>query len=275
MNQENETLPAVIWEEIILDEKEPVKLTADLIREKSKVLTDLKIANIFDEKGYAAVKSATMKAVKTRTSIEKREKSVLAGLKTDYEAKKKEVTDYTAGLYIACREAQTTLENKTKAIDDARTAEAKKLADQEKERTEARENKMFELGMLFNGRVFSGYGYSFTKEELHNYTTDFYANLVVDIDGLRIEEGVTGDVKEQPTHNGYPGSFAQVEGDKLFNERYSDTEPTTLFDNIVYQRSLNGYIFILTKGQVTTIEGQIVSNDRIMDSGIYAQIIIF
>lgn len=273
-----EAEPPVSFELAIIDEVEPVKITAALIRQKSKVLTDLTIANIFDEAGYKKVKAAVQKAVKTRTSIEKQEKIVVDAMKLRHASEKKEVTDYTAELYVACREAQTNLENKLKVIDDEKAIAAKKLEDEEKARTEGRDNKMYELGMTFNGQAFIGYGKAITKNSLYSLDNDSFAGIVTELEGLKIEQDVTGEVKPEPIIPATPAAFV-VGGS--YSGSFAKPNPTTteikegskIFENEVYSKSIGGYTWILTKGQVTLIKDQVVTNERILESGIYSQIV--
>lgn len=267
---------AVSFELALIDEVEPVKITAELIRQKTRPLTDLSIASIFDEKGCAEVKKAVTKAVKLRTAIEKQEKEHLGKLKAIYDTKKKEVTDYTAELYTACREAQTALEAKLTVIDNAKKEAADKLAADEKARTEGRDNAMYAIGMTFNGQAFVGYGKAITKNSLYSLSAEAYAAYLTELEGLQMEEGVTGEVKtftpKSPSAGGmYTGGV----------DPYSPTirpaskldEDKKLFDNEVYSVSIGGYTWVLTKGTVTTIEGQVIANQQVMTSAIYSQVI--
>lgn len=277
-----EEVSTVSFELAIIDEKEPVKLTPALIRQKSKALTDLKIISIFDDAGYKAVKAATQKAIKTRTAIEKKEKEVLKDIKTRHATEIKEVTDYTAELYIACREAQTDLESKTTAIDNEKAIAAKKINDDLKEKTEGRENKMYELGLSWNGQAFVGPGTTIPKQYLFDLTDEKYNTLITEIEALQLEQAVTGDVKAAPVNvasmiDGQHANFISsggYSGSPYSPNNTSQKGIAVLFDNIVYERMINGYAFILTQGKIQEeIKGQLVFNDRIKESGIYAQII--
>lgn len=269
--QTADVLPAVSFELTLIDEVEPVKITAELIRQKTKPLTDLSIVNMFDEKGYAEVKKAVTKAVKLRTAIEKQEKEHLGKLKATYDTKKKEVTDYTAELYVACREAQTALEAKLTVIDNAKKEAADKLAADEKSRTEGRDNSLFNIGMTFNGQAFVGYGKVITKNSLHSLGQEAFDSLVTELEVLQLEQGVTGEIKPTPEHNvGGAGSAFTVRPAISFE---GDDEPAKLFENEVYSVAVGGYTWVLTKGQVTTIEHQIIANQQVMQSAIYAQVI--
>lgn len=267
----------VSFELAIIDEPTPVKITAALIREKSKALTDLTIANIFDEAGYKKVKAAVQKAVKTRTSIEKKEKEVVDAMKLRHASEKKEVTDYTSELYVACREAQTALEGKLKVIDDLKTAAAKKLEDEEKERTTGRDDKMYELGMTFNGQAFVGYGKAITKNSLYSLDNDSFEGIVVELEGLAIEQGITGDVKPEPVQTP-TASYRASNGDPSFESASAPAKQTPIaqekrFANQVYTCSAGDYSFHLTQGQVQIVDGQVIINERVMTSAIYAQVI--
>ncbi|MCW3111329.1 MAG: hypothetical protein JWQ09_5835 [Segetibacter sp.] len=264
-----EAASPITFELAIIDEKEPVKLTAELIREKSKALTDLKIISIFDEAGYKAVKAATMKAVRTRTSIEKKEKEVLDAMKLRHASEKKEVTDYTSELYTACREAQTALENKMKVVDEEKAAAAKKLADDLRAKTEARDNRLFELGMTWNGQSFVGYGKNISKDVLYSLTNEGFDKYTEELEGLQMEQAVTGKedapVITMPTPPVQNGTMP-----KTFN---AVTLEKPLFENAIYERYIGAYTLYLTKGEVAAISGQIVTNDRVMNSGIYVQVV--
>lgn len=265
-------IPAISFELALIDEPEPVKITAELIRQKTKPLTGLSIASIFDEKGYAEVKKAVTKAVKVRTGIEKLEKEHLGKLKATYDTKKKEVTDYTSELYTACREAQTALEAKLTVIDNAKKEAADKLAADEKARTEGRDNALFNIGMTFNGQAFVGYGKAITKNSVYSFSKEAFDALIEELEVLQLEQGVSGEVKEAikfvvPTiSNGAYGNSSPTskDGTVVMSKR---------FENQIYTCSAGDYTFCLTKGEVSIIEGQVVINERIMESAIFAQVI--
>jgi hypothetical protein len=265
-------LPAITFELALIDEVEPVKITAALIREKVKPLTELTIKNMFDDAGYANVKKAVTKSIKLRTAIEKQEKEHLGKLKATYDTKKKEVTDYTAELYIACREAQTALEAKLTAIDVAKKAAQDKLDADEKARTEGRDAKLFELGMTFNGQAFMGYGKVITKNSLYSLSPEAFDTYVQEIEALQLEQGFTGEVKETPVTPviGGAGSSFTIKPSSDFD---MGAEPVKLFDNEVYSVSVGGYTWVLTKGSVVSIPGQVIVNQQIMQSAIYSQVI--
>ena len=258
-------LPAVIFEDEIGE-----KITAELIRKKAEPLMALTIANIFDEKGYAAVKDAKTKAVKMRTFIEKKEKDVVKGIKTRHASEIKEVTDYTAELYKACLEAQNDAEKKLKAIDDAKQEAADKLAKEQKEKTEGREKQMFELGMVFNGQVFSGYGRSFTKEQLHGYPDDFYVNFVIELEGMQMESGITGASNQTPIPEMFKSGMQYNGVDKPI---YAVEPPKNNFTNCLHETKLaNGQIIYLTTGPVAEHLGEIV-NQQVANTKVFIQVI--
>lgn len=264
-------LTPVLFETIILDEKEPVKITAALIRQKSKPLTDLVIENIFDQDGYDKVKQAKNKAVKTRTSIEKLEKALNSQLKAEFDGKKKEVTTYTAELYEACREVENTLQAKLTAIDDAKDTEVKRLAEEKREKTEAREQKMFELGMTWNGQVFIGHNTSFNKDFLFRLNAEKYENLVTNIEGIRMESSITG---EEPA--AAPAPVTQQSKPFVSNGTTTVERADRVYDNTVFEKKIPGTTFriILTKGQVADPDADaLIINERVMESAIYVQIV--
>ena len=268
--QTAEVIAPVTFELALIDEVEPVKITAELIRQKVKPLTDLKIASIFDDKGYAEVKKAVTKTVKLRTSVEAQEKALLKEYKTTYDTKKKEVTDYTDELYKACREAQTALEAKLTTIDNEKKIAADKLANEEKERTEGREAKMYEAGLTFNGQAFVGYGKVITKNSLHSLGQEAFDGLVTELEVLQLEQGVTGEVKATPEHNiGGAGSSFTVRPASSFDAIDEVKYPTAL-----YEKEYNGIRFVLTKGVIDSPEPTaVVINDRVAESGVYVQVI--
>lgn len=262
--------PKVSFELAIIDEPTPVKLTAALIREKSKILTDITIKNMFDEAGYNAVKKAVTKAVKTRTSIEKKEKEVLDAMKLRHANEKKEVTDYTAELYTACREAQTALEAKLTVIDTAKKVAADKLAADEKERTEGRDNSLYGLGMTFNGQAFVGYGKSITKNSLYSFEQAAFDALITELEALQLEQGVTGEVKPIAPQSapspiiGSPSVSSQMRDSK-------PTYPSAIYDKLIFGKDIR---IVLTKGPIDNSEPEaFIINDRIAESAIYLQVI--
>lgn len=278
-----EEVSTVSFELAIIDEKEPVKLTPALIRQKSKALTDLKIISIFDDAGYKAVKAAIQKAIKTRTAIEKKEKEVLKDIKTRHATEIKEVTDYTAALYIACREAQTDLESKTTAIDNEKAIAAKKIEDDLKEKTEGRENKMYELGLTFNGQAFIGYGKAITKENLHSLADENYEGIITELEALQLEQSVTGEEKPAPNFTGEAeipipkGTFsAGLNGDSDYKLGFSQRNKVdyTVYPTAVLDYRLeNGQRLLLTKGIIEQTEDHEVINMRIAESGVYLQVL--
>lgn len=282
----NTNLPAVIFETVLLDEKEPVKITADLIREKSKPLTDLVIENIFDQKGYDAVKSAKNKAVKTRTTIEKLEAAKNKELKADFDGKKKDVSDYTAELYAACKEVENNLQKKLTDIDTAKVAEVERLAKEKKDRTDGREKKMFELGLIWNGSTFSGLGKSFTKEILFEMSDTIYSDFVVELEGLHMTAGVTGKEFEQPatpeqavprTTGGFATSWPSHQpAVKEVTGPPAATGAQRLYGTAIYSRALPecGLRIVITDGIIQDPDGDaVVINDRILESQYYLQVV--
>lgn len=274
-----EEISTVSFELAIIDEKEAVKLTPELIRQKSKALTDLKIISIFDDAGYTAVKAANQKAIKTRTAIEKKEKEVLKTIKTRHTAEIKEVTDYTAALYIACREAQTALEAKMTAIDNEKAIAAKKLADDLKAKTEGRENKMYELGMTFNGTAFVGYGKAITKENLYSLADENYEGVITELEALQLEQSVTGEEKPAPVNT---SSMTDAQHQTFINSggygkvtsstpapKPKTEYPTAILDYILE----NGQRLLLTKGTIEQIEDHEVINMRVAESAVYLSVL--
>lgn len=270
-----EIIPAVTFEVAIIDEKEPVKITSALIRQKSKVLTDLTIANIFDEKGYDAVKKAGAKAVKTRTAIEKKEKEHLGAIKIRHAAEIKEVKDYTGELYTTCREIEKEIQDKIDVIDTAKKAAADLLEKERLEKTEAREAKMYELGMTFNGTQFAGYGKSFSKDDLHGFITDFYNSLVVEIEGLQLEQGVTGKVIEQPPVASPVRSGSISWGGSSAPAASPGIKQPRAYPKSIYDRTLpDGTRIVLTIGAIDNPEvGALVVNDLVKGTQVHVQVI--
>lgn len=276
-------IPAVSFELAIIDEKEPVKLTAHLIREKSKALTDLTITNYLDEAGIKAVKAAKQKAIKTRTSIEKKEEEVLKGIKSRHKDELKEVTDYTAELYTACREAEKNLGDKLTKVDEEKAAAAKKLADEEKERTEGRDNAMYGLGMTFNGQAFVGYGKSIIRENLHSLAEENYTGIITELEALKMEQDITGEVKPAPVnvssmtdeqHKSFVSRGGYSGGSPVKGPVTVADEQINPFSNAVHTRIIGNHLVYLTRGEVTPVIDQVIINDRVLDSAIYLQAVI-
>lgn len=266
-----EVVSAVSFELSIVDEKEPLRLTAALIKEKSKPLTDLTIANMFDEAGYDAVKKAKNRAVKTRTAIEKKEDEVLKQIKTRHKAEIKEVTDYTAELYAACKEVENDLLGKMEKVDNERAA-AKAKADAElKAKTDGREKKMFELGLTWNGSHFVGYGKTITKEALFGLYNEPYEHLVAELEGLKMEHGVTGKESKtiNPTYEVFGHNPINFSESKINSPSFTKAYPTAIFDETV-----DGVRFVITDGRITDTEtGAKIVNKQILNSKYFVQAI--
>lgn len=278
MNNENTETVAVqeeqpvTFEVAILDVKEPIKLTPDLIREKSKALTDLVIKDIFDDAGYAAVKKAKALAVKTRTAIEKQEKSVNADLKAEFEKKKKGVTDYTASLYAVCREVEDALQKKMTTIDEEKTAAANKLKEEREGKTTLRENKMYELGMAWNGQNFVGYGKLIGKQFLFEMSDESYELLTNELEGFQVSGKDAGTVAQAPyTGGSFPSSPAG--GSPVVSE--TKEEPFKPFENAIYDRYLPeaGLHLFITNDHVEGHRASILTNDEIGQSKYFVQVI--
>lgn len=280
------TLP-VVFEGVLLDEKEPVKFTPQLIRDKSKDLLDLKIADIFDEAGLKAVKAARMKIVKTRTAIKAIEDAEKAKLKTRHDAEKKDLTDYAETLYAACREGEEALQLKITTHEDEKAAEVLKIANAKKAKTEGRNARMYELGMKFNGTGFMEYGKYIAQDVLHEMSDEKYAALLVEIEGLSMEQGVTGATppaaaipapSSQPVSSGGGGGWGSPSGRPIVQRDQIPAEAPKsdrLYETAIYSRAVPelGARLIITNGVIDPEPDAFVSNDRILESLYYVQIV--
>jgi hypothetical protein len=201
-------------------------------------------------------------------------------MKLRHASEKKEVTDYTAELYVACREAQTALEAKLTVINKSRKEAQDKLDAEEKARTDDRDQKMYSLGMTFNGQAFVGYGKAITKNSLHSLDNESFAGIVTELEGLKIEQDVTGEVKEAPVAaaqqqtivGGSGSSFTVKPTNAPENTSHPVTQPKR-FENQVYTCNAGDYSFHLTKGVVDFVTNQVIINERVMESAIYVQVI--
>lgn len=276
-----ETLPAVIFESILLDENEPVKLTPELIREKSAPLLELSIKDIFDEAGLKLVKAAKQKIIKTRTTIEKMETAKNSELKKDYNKAKKEVTDYTATLYAACKEGENALQLKISTHENEKAAASLKMAQDKLAKTQGRDQKMYDLGMKFNGQAFMEYGKYVSQDVLHEMTDEKFEALLVELDGLRMEQGVTGNKIASAEPVSKPASsgigWTKTENGTHTIGEIADTEQTEtyrVYETAIYERRLaSGMRLIITRGEVENPDGNAdVINDRILESAYYIQV---
>lgn len=269
-----EARTAFMFEAVILDETEPIRITADSIRKKSKALTDLSIENIFDTKGYAEVKKAYNKAVKTRTCIEKLEAPKKKEYKTAYDEKVKELTDYTSSLYAACREVEENLKGKYTAIDTAIVAEQKRLADEKKAKTDGRDTSMYAAGMRFNGIAFIGHDKAITKEMLHTMEDKPYAALLEELTLANEAAQITGKVQESgppipPVRMSYGGGSSWP----------SSTTPKAPVPaappmDIIYETAVPdcGVRIFITRGVISAEADALVANEEINESGFFMQI---
>lgn len=277
--QQVETVPAVIFEVAIIDKEDPVKITAALIREKAKPLMALTIDSIFDEDGYEKVKKAKTKAVKMRTAIKAKEDEVLKTIKTRHGEEIKVVTDYTAELYTACLEAQNDLQGKLDKIDKERKEASDKLAEEKKAKTDGRNAKMYELGMMFNGTAFFNFGKNIPQDVLHAMADDKYAELLVEIEGLSMEQGVTGTapltvppIEPKAPVKSFGGGWGSP-SPKVYETPVMEAATKPEYPNTIYSKEINGMVFYLTKGKITTTGAEVVTNERVADSGVYVQIV--
>lgn len=263
-------VPTLIWEVAILEKKEAIKLTPELIKSESKVLTNLIITNIFDTTGYDAVKKAKNKAVKTRTAIQRKETEVLGVIKTRHADELKEVKDYATKLYTACKEVEDDLQGKLTDIDEKKAAEAKRLKDEQDALTVAREAKMFELGMMFNGQAYVGYGKILTKDTLFGMSPERYEAYVVEIAGLQMEQGVTGNVAPAPV--GVPKLVSTGFGGGWGGGVYK--KDINIVPAPVYEISMPalGVRIFITNGIITAEPDALVANDCINNSNYYLQV---
>lgn len=266
----------ITFEISIIEKEDPVKLTVALVTDKLKPLYDLKIDNYLDEAGYSAVKAGKNKAVKARTAIQAKEKDVIAAIKATHATELAKVTDYTAELYKVCLDAQNDLQGKMDKADKERTAEANRLAEEKKARTEARDNKMFALGMKFNGKGFMEYGKYIDQEVLHAMAEDKYIELLVEIEGLQMEQGITGkeSIAIKTFSSGMNPDSSPSEmpayGPRVMpNAKVSKRE----YPTAVYEREVEGLRIIITKETVEGDSNTLVSNDRILNSYYYLQIV--
>ncbi len=259
----------------ILDEPEPIPLTADIIREKSADLLSLTIENIFDTKGYEAVKKAYNKAVKTRTAIEKLEAPKKKEYKTAYDAKVKELTDYTAELYKACREVEDNLKGKFTAIDTAIVVEQKRLADEKREKTEGREKAMYAVGMQFNGINFAGHGKMITKEMLHSMKDADYDTMLEELTLAHQEAQITGKDPE-PAGPPIPPVRMSYGGGSSWPSSSTPKAPSPAAPpmDIIYETAVPdcGVRIFITRGAITAEPDALVANDEVNDSGFFMQV---
>jgi|GEM_PF-4525721 len=260
----------------ILDEHKEVEITPELIREKAKDLLSLEINGIFDTEGAEKVKAAKNKAVKMRTAVEKLEKSYLGEIKAAAEAAKKKVTDVSNPIYEACREAENALQLKLDAHNNAIAEAAEKERKEREAKTTERQKKMFELGMLFNGTNYVGYGK--TISGLFDLDSERYEELVLELEALKMEADMKGEgvpmYNSAPSmHTGYSHVVEPITETYLYKAGQQKREPIT-FANAVKETVLpNGTRIILTEGIVEQAEGMQVVNDRILQSKYYLQVI--
>ena len=276
-----QTTPIVVFKGKLIGDLEETVITADLVREKSKPLLALKINGIFDTAGADEVKSAIQKAVKMRTSLESQAdpliKKINAQAKKDVQA----VKDIAEPIYAACRETQNTLQATWDAwklsVDKAALAEAEAL----KAKTDGRENKMFELGLTWNGAVFSGYNRVIPKTYLFELDDEKYAALLVELEGLQMEAGVTGEKAEASIaipsgHTPPPMGYAIPTGTRpptVLNFKIEET----VYDQVV-ACDYSGIRIVLTKGEAVLPESLrpdelLIKNNRIANSGVYLTVI--
>ena len=267
----------------IVGELEETIFTPELIAERSKPLLALKIKGVFDSKGAEEVKKAINKAVKMRTAVEGIEEPIIKNINSQAKKAVAAVREVSKPIYEACYATQNTLQATYDAwVLEVQKAE-KKAAEEELAKTVERENKMYELGMTFNGQAFVGYGKAITKNSLYSLDDDSFKGIVTEIEGLNIEQDVTGEVKEAPIPPMSVASMTDEQHRNFINNggyaKSTQLPPSTpipqpkRFENQVYTCSAGDYSFHLTKGVVNSVTNQVIINERVMESAIYVQVV--
>jgi len=264
----------IVFKGKIAGELEETIITPELIDERSKPLLALTIKGLHDTEGAEAMKAAVLKAVRLRTSVEKLEEPILKSITAQAKKAKEAVTSVSKPIYDKCLEVQNALQAKLDAwqlqVNQAKAKEDAAL----KERTEAREAKMFSLGMLYNGVAFTGYGKTITKESLFALEQDRYDALIVELTGLK-EEADLLPPTEAPVASAFLGTpmyhsapTTALNGSVGAN---TATKRTTKFggQEIVYLKLTSLGSIIITKGQVPADTEAEVLNDRILLSSYY------
>jgi len=273
---------AIVFKGKIVGELEETIFTPEIIAEKSKPLLALKIKGAFDNKGAEEVKKAINKAVKMRTAVEAQADPLMKSINAKAKQAVQAVKDAAQPIYDACYATQNALQATYDAYLLEVQKEEKKLADEEKERTEGRNNALFGLGMTFNGQSFLGYGKVITQNSLHSLGAEAYADLLTELEALQIEQGFTGEVKAHPnvdtpvqhiphtSSGGSGGGWPVMTKAKTFE---SDDE--IKYENAIYDKEIPGGLrIVLTKGEIKDVDPNfVIANDRIAQSAIYLQVI--
>lgn len=268
----------IVFKGKIVGELEETIFTPEIIAEKSKPLLALKIKGAFDSKGAEEVKKAINKAVKMRTAVESQANPLMTSINAKAKQAVQAVKDAAQPIYDACYATQNTLQATYNAWLLDVQKEEKRVADEEHAKTVARDNALYALNMTFNGQMFIGYGKTVTPNSLHSLSAEAYADLLTELESLQIEQGFTGEVKahtnvdapiqhipRSSSGGGWPVTPRPTPVAEVIREK--------LFDNEIYSVSVGGYTWSLTKGVVTTIDGQIIANEQVSNTGVYSQVI--
>lgn len=267
----------IVFKGKMVGDIEETEITPALIEERSKPLLALKINGIFDNEGAEAVKAAIQKAVKMRTLVEKQEDPEIKRVNAAAKKRVADIREISKPIYDACLKTQNTLQATYNAWESEVLAAKQKEIDALKAKTEGREKKMFDLGLTWNGEFFVGYGRSYAKEYLHNLAEVTFFELVGELEGLKMEQDVTGKVAEPVTQQPSNG-FGSVSTFSTGMNKDSEpgTQPGKKVDILaaVYDKTLpDGTRIILTQGEVEIPElNFLIKNDRVMKSGIYVQV---
>lgn len=269
--------PIVIFKGKLQGDTEDTIITPALIEEKSKPLLALKINGIFDTEGMEAVKSAKLKAVKMRTLVEKQADPVMKAINAKAKEDVAKVKAIAEPIYAACKKTedamQLVLDNWQTDVNKAKQVESDAL----KAKTEGRDNKIFELGLTWNGQQFVGYGKVITKEYLYGLPEIRYFELVGELEGLQMEQSVTGEVKAAPVVTPPTGpTTCYGGGSTVISTPQAGTNiPKREYITAVYDKTLPaGTRIVLTRGEIPNPEdGAKIINDRVQNSAIYVQVI--
>ena len=272
--------PVIVFKGKMIGDLEETIITPALIEEKSKPLLALKINGIFDTEGAEKVKEAITKAVKMRTLVEKQADPLIKSINAQAKKDVQSVKDLAQPIYDACMATQNALQltydTWATEVNKAKQAEAELL----KAKTDGRDKAMFGLNMLYNGSAFTGYGKTISQDVLHAMADDKYAVLLVEIEGMQMEQGVTG--KEVEASISIPIGMTEQQKQEVPNlsaiyagNGKSYTIAKREFPAAVYERDIPGteLRIVIIKGTIDADGSVLIANDQILQSAYFVNIV--
>lgn len=171
-------------------------ITDSTLAEIEVQANELTIIDINDKEGYDRVHKLRMKAVKARTAIGKRYKDL------NEEAKKftNAVRDKKKSIEERLKSAESVLVAKEKVVDNEKERIKNEAAEKKQKRIQERINKIFSIGMTFNGTEYVYQDINVSPVEVTTMSDEEYTEVldkVADAKYIEAERQATSEQKKK------------------------------------------------------------------------------